>query len=337
MPNLSETSESDSPKVIAVKLPFDLEERILAFPFLHALSDLYPKADLHFITPKTDVEVLNLLPFKAYYHLFDEDEIRSVLDVHPYTANASIYNVDLFVNLTNSFPDACLGLGLRAKKRVGFSDNWKTLVLTHKTKRPVGHHLAEDFLALFPLVTGTAPDARLRVTSRPLARTAELPSSPYYAVNLAPLRGPAIESEWIELLSQFEGQRIVLFASEDQVQMKLLMETFLPLLPKTNAYEFFTYKDQIELGRMLAYASGLITYQGAGGALGAYVGTRVLVLYDRGDPQRTGPFNFLSDVAVLAANIGGVVNPVSPKAVLRERITFNMNEVYDRAAKLFNL
>ncbi len=329
--------EDDSPKVILLKLPFDLEERILTFPFLHALSDAYPKAEIHFITPKKDVEVLNLLPFKAYYHLFDEDEIRSIFDVHPYTANLPVYNVDLFVSLTNSFPDACLGLGLRAKKRVGFSDQWKTLVLTHKTTRPVGHHIAEDFLSLFQLTTGATADSRLRVTSRSLTRMPSLPPTPYYAVNLSPLRGTMIESEWVELLSQFEGQRIVLFASEDQVQMKLLIDSFLPLLPKVNTYDFFVYKDWIELGRMLAFSSGLITYQGACGALGAYVGTRTLILYDRGDPQRTGPFYFLADVAVTASSNSTVVNPVPTKSVLRDRLTFNMNAVFDQAAKLFNL
>ncbi len=337
MSKMSETPEVDTPKVIAVKLPFDLEERILTFPFLHALSDFYPKADLHFITPKKEVEVLNLLPFKAYYHLFDEDEIRSVLDVHPYTANLNVYNVDLFVGLTNSFPDACLGLGLRAKKRVGFSDNWKTLVLTHKTARPTGHHLAEDFLALFQLTTGATADSRLRVTSRPLSRLPDLPPSPYYALNLSPLRGTVIESEWIELLSQFEGQRIVLFASEDQVQIKLLMESFLPLLPKTNTYEFFMYKDWIDLGRMLGHASGLITYQGACGALGAYVGTRTLILYDRDDPQRTGPFYFMADVSVMASNNTTVLKPTTNQSVLRDRLSFDMNAVFDQAAKLFNL
>jgi len=45
-------------KVIAIKLPSDLQERILTFPFLHAISEYYPKAALHFITPKHQVEVL---------------------------------------------------------------------------------------------------------------------------------------------------------------------------------------------------------------------------------------------------------------------------------------
>ncbi|MFP5386157.1 MAG: glycosyltransferase family 9 protein [Bacteriovoracia bacterium] len=328
--------QDDSPKVIAIKLPFDLQERILAFPFLHALSEFYPKADLHFITPKKDVEILNLLPFKAYYHLFDEDEIKSVLDVHPYTANAQIYNVDLFISLTSSFPDAALGLGLRAKKRVGFSDDWKTLLLTHKMKRPVGHHLVEVYMNLFELATGQTMDKRLRVNSRALTSIIE-GEEPYIAINLAPLRGPTIEEEWVDLISQFEGQKIVLFSSDEQVRVQMLMEGFLERLPKKNTYINFKYFDWIELGRMLAHARGVLTYSGPCGAASAYVGTRTLILYENEDPQKTGPFYFLADIAVMGVNNPTLINSTTEETAIKDRVTFNMEEVFKKAVDFFGL
>jgi ADP-heptose:LPS heptosyltransferase len=323
-------------RVIAIKFPFDLQERILSFPFLHALSEHYPKADIHFITPRENVEVLNLLPFKAYYHLFDEDEIKTVFDVHPYTANAKIYNVDLFISLTNSFADASLGLGLRAKKRVGFSDDWKTLVLTHKQKRPVGHHLVEDYLSLFQVATTQPAEKKLRITSRSLSPILE-DRAPYLAINLSPLRKGSIEDEWIELISKFEGQKIVLFSSDDQFHTRMLIENFIKLLSKKNSYQTFFYKDWIELGRMLAFAEGVITYQGACGALSAYVGKRSLILYENENPQKTGPFHFLADVAVLGVNNPALVNSTSPDKVIKDRITFNMDEVFLKAKDLFKL
>lgn len=329
-------TEENLPKVIAIKLPFDLQDRILAFPFLHAISEFYPKADLHFITPKKEVEVLNLLPFKAYYHLFNEDDIKTVLDVHPYTANASIYNVDLFISLTNSFPDAALGIGLRAKKRVGFSDNWKTLVLTHKTPRPLNHHVVEDYMTLFELATGAGQDKRLRVTSRTLTRIIE-EEEPYIAINLAPLRAAEIEEEWVELISHFEGQKIVLFSSDDQVKVQMQMPSFIERLSKKNTYVNFKYHDWIELGRMLAFAKGVISYSGPCGALSAYVGTRSLVLYENEDPQKTGPFYFLADVAVMGVNNPTLVNSTTDKKVINDRVTFNMTEVFKKASEFFGL
>ncbi len=58
--------DPDAIRIIAVKLPFDLQERVHTFPFLHALRDFYPDAEFHFITPKKNIEVLNLLPFTAF-------------------------------------------------------------------------------------------------------------------------------------------------------------------------------------------------------------------------------------------------------------------------------
>ncbi len=332
---MENTTESDT-KVIAIKLPFDLQDRILTFPFLHAISEYFPKADLHFITPKKDVEVLNLLPFRAYYHLFDEDEIKTILDVHPFTANANIYNVDLFVSLTNSFVDACLGLGLRAKKRVGFSDNWKTLVLTDKIPRPVGHHVVEDYLTLFNEKIGHEPDKKIRVTSRNLPRIIE-GDIPYIAINLSPLRDTNIEDEWIDLIDHFEGQKIVLFASDDQIKMQMLIPRFIERLPAKNFYVNFSYRDSIELGRMLAFSKGLITFSGAAGALAAYVGAKTLILYENEDPQKTGPFYFLSDVSIMGVNNPSLVNSTNANKVLKERVTFNMTEVFGKAHEFFKL
>lgn len=336
MEKIPETEVKPGPKVIVVKLPFDLQDRILTFPFLQALREFYPEAELHFITPKFEIEVLNLLPFEAYYHEFDEDEISNVFDAHRYSVHAKIYNVDLFITLTNSFADACLGIGLRAKRRVGFSDNWKTLVLTDKIPRPIGHHVVEDYLALYELVVGSAVNKRLKVISRDL--TPILPDEgDYIAINLSPIREASIEDEWIELISNFENQRIILFASEEVVKVKMLMDSFLAKLSKKNTYVYFTYKNWIELGRMMASAKGVITYSGAAGALCAYVGTKALILYEQDDPQKTGPFYFLADVAVMGINNPTFVNSAQDSGSIKSRKTFNMTEVFAKAIEFFRI
>ena len=333
---MEKPSESEV-KVIAIKLPSDLQERILAFPFLHAISEFYPKATLNFITPKHNVEVLNLLPFKAYYHLYDEDDIQNPLDAHRFCANAQIYNVDLFISLTNSFSDACLGLGLRAKKRVGFSDNWKTLVLTDMINRPVGHHLVEDFLKLYELASKDTFNKRMRVTARDLLPIFTEDETPYIAINLSPLRNAEIESEWIELISHFEGQKIVLFSSDEPVKAQLLMDAFMARLPVKNSYVNFIYRDWIELGRMLSYSQGVITYSGAIGSLAAYVRSKSIILYENEDPQRTGPFYFLTDVNIMGVNNPTLVNSSLDTGVLKERKTFNMEDVFVKACEFFGI
>src|SRR5690606_24634045 len=121
------------------------------------------------------------------------------------------------------------------------------------------------------------PDKKLKVISRDLNRII-MEEDPYLAINLSPLRNAKIEDEWIELINQFENQKIVLFASDEQVKMQMLTESFIEKLPPQNTYVNFTYRDWIELARMLAYANGIITYSGPLGALGAYVGSKTLIL-----------------------------------------------------------
>ena len=324
-------------KVIAIKLPFDLQERLLTFPFLHAIKDKYPSAEMHFITPKKDIEVLNLLPFTAFYHEVDEDEIKSIFDVHRYCVNAKIFNVDLFISLTNSFTDASIGFSLRAKQRLGFSDNWKTLFLNQKVKRPVGHHICEDFFELYKVHVNANIDLRLKVVSRELPSVIpEWDSQPYIAINLTPLRDAVIDEEWAKLVYEFENQRIIFFSSEDRERVAPLIEGFMAKLPKKNSYSFYFQKDWIELAKMLAFAKGVITYEGPLASVAAYVGAKVLVLYDRHDPQREGPFYFLSDVALLTSKDSTVTLKQAP-SILKGRTIFDMHAIQAKASQFFKI
>ncbi len=332
-----ENSGIDEIKVIAIKLPFDLQERLLTFPFLHAIHAKYPLAELNIITPKKDIEVLNLLPFKAFYHEFDEDELNNVFDVHRYCVHAKIFNVDLFVSLTNSFSDASIGLSLRAKRRLGFSDNWKTLVLNEKTSRPVGHHICEDFFELYKTHLNANVDMKLKVMSRELPSVVpEWDTLPYIAINLSPLKDALIDEEWAKLVHEFEGQRIVFFSSDDRERVNPIIDQFIARLPKTNTYSYFLQKDWIELGKMLAFARGVITYEGPLASVSAYVGAKTLILYDRRDPQREGPFYFLADIALLTSKDSTVTIQTEP-ALLKGRTIFDMHAIHAKADQFFKL
>ena len=325
-------------KVIVIKLPFDLQERIHSFPLLHKIREKYPKAEIHFITPKKEIEVLNLLPFTAYYHEIEEHEINTIFDVHRYAAAVKIINIDLFISLTNSFVDACLGLGLRAKKRVGFSDGWKTMVLTHKTHRLPGHHVTEDYFSLYRVMIESNVELKFKVMSRELVSIIpDWDSQPYIAINLSPFRESTIEEEMLELINSFENQRIVLFASEDQEKIQLLIKPFLEKLNKKNTYVNFVHKTWIEMAKMMAFSRGVITFNGPAASLSAYVGTKTVILYDSEDPQRSAPFYFEAEILILGVNDPTLVNSSPSTGVLNDRKHFDMNEVFGKSYEFFRL
>jgi len=309
------------------------------FPFLHALRDFYPDAELHFITPQKNIEVLNLLPFTAFYHEFDDGEIKTVFDVHRFCAHMVIGNVDLFISLTNSFVDGCIGIALRAKKRLGFGDGWKSLLFTEKINRPVGHHLTEDFKALYNHHTHKEVNARLRVTSRELPLSApEWEDSSYIAINLSPLRESMIADEWRELVALFEDQHIIFFASDETEKVLSHVELFMKQLSPKNQYSFIKTGNWIEFGKLFAHSRGVITYEGAAAAVAAYTGAQTIALYDRQDPQRMGPFYFLADVMICGVNDPSLVQTVGAnKNVGQVRKVFDMTEIYTRALEFFKL
>jgi len=326
-------------KSIAVKLPFDLQERFCTFPFLHAIRNLYPKADLHLITPKFQIEILNLLPFEAYYHEFDEDEIQTILDVHRFCVNSKIFKVDLFISLTDSFPDSCLGLGFRAKERLGFSDGMKSWVLNQKAPRPIGHHLAEDYLSLINVHLKSTEENKQKVSSRELPVVVENSVElPYIAVNLSPLRGAVIEEEWRELCDQFIGERIVFFASSDSEKIYLQVQEFMDNLQGSNSYEFFKHQSWIDLGKMLAHAKGVITYNGPAASLSAYVGSKTLILFDQENPQRTAPFLFGGDINILQNSDPAVNDAPDPKGEsIKPRVKFSVDQIFQRVGSFFGV
>jgi ADP-heptose:LPS heptosyltransferase len=331
------TEAAPSPAVIVLKLPFDLLERLNTFPFLHALKLRYPDADLHFITSKKWIEVLNLLPFKAYYHEWDDEELINPLEVHRFAVNFILPRVDIYVAFSERWNDAWLGYFLRAKERWGFAQGLQRLTYTRSLPRPRGHHPAYDFAQLFTECADASFPERLRVLARDLEPIVEDPRDrPYVAINLSPLRGTQIEAEWHELIEKFQNQRFILFCSEEPEKMQLLLPGFLANLRSSNQVEALLPVSWVELARLLAYADGVITYEGPLATLSAYVGAKTLVLYSSLDPQRTAPFDFSADLMVLDArdpNYG----QSAPAQQVRPRPRFNLERVFEKAVEFFRL
>ncbi|MFA5583448.1 MAG: hypothetical protein WDA09_04460 [Bacteriovoracaceae bacterium] len=277
---------------IAIKLPNELQLRVLSFAFLHALRSQYPSAEVHLICSKHGIEVLNLLPFKNFfYHEFDDEEIKSVFDVHRYCAGLKIYNVDLFISLSDSFYDCCLGLGLRAKKRIGYKKGLNGFVLNEVHSWMKGQHVTDNHYQL----TEFNSDPSFRILSRELKPILE-EDLKYIAFNVGPLSNGQIDEVWREVCSKLQNQNIVLFTDLSEDKFILNQKEFLSQLNPQNNYKFFLPENYIELSQMMAFSQGVITRNGVISCLSAYCGTPTLILNDREDPQILGPFHFMAEL-----------------------------------------
>jgi ADP-heptose:LPS heptosyltransferase len=115
------------------------------------------------------------------------------------------------------------------------------------------------------------------------------------------------------------------------------MEPFLASLSKKNTYVNFVYPTWIDLAKLLAFSRGVITFNGAAASLSAYVGAKTLALYDSEDPQKYGPFYFLSDVMILGTNDPNLVNSSVSGGSIQGRKQFQMGEVFSKAYDFFKL
>ncbi len=286
---------------IVVKLPSDPFQKILTFPFLHQLKSNYENADLHLISDVTSIEILNLLPFSAFYHECTEGDLKSIFHAHRFIVNSKIYKADVFISLTDSVPDAMMGLFLKSKRRVGFAGKWKNeLILNNKILRPSGIHKSEEYLELLKNHLSMSDIKKNRIISRDLPPLKESWAlDQYIAINLNSPENDLFEDHWVSLVSQFENQVIVFYSDFDQEKINFLLNTLKPRLSSKNRYEFFIFKNQIELAKMLSNARGVITFDGFGTHLAAYCGAKTVSMTKKYDPRLYGPNFYLADVAIV--------------------------------------
>ena len=294
---MASAAEKDNSVVrtIAVKLPQEMQLRVLSFAFLHALRQVYPEAEVHLICSKQGIELLNLLPFKSFfYHEFDDQDCSSVFDVHRYCAAVKIYNVDLFISLSDSFLDSAIGVGLRARKRIGYKKGFNGLLLNEVHTWMKGQHVVDNYYQLI----GFDPQTSLRILSRQLTPILEKDLK-YIALNVGPLHNGQIDQVWEGICHHLQNQNIVLFTDLCEDKFILNQNEFISRLNPKNNYKFFLSENYIELSRMISFAQGVITRNGVVSCLSAYCGSPTLILNDREDPQIFGPFNFLAEIKMM--------------------------------------
>lgn len=320
------TEENNLIRTIAIKLPDQHQLKILSFAFLHALRSQFPEAEVHLITSSFGKEVLNLLPFKKFfYHDYPIEEIKTVFDIHRYCAEVKIYNTDLFISLSSSFLDSCLGLGLRAKKRVGFKKGLNGFVLNEVHPWLDGQHVVDNYHQLIQF------DFQVRrICSRELPPIIE-DFDNYLAINIGPLSDGKIDEMWVQLCSHFQNQNIVLFVDISEDKFILNQSEFIKTLNPQNNYKFFIAENHIEIARMMSYSRGVITRNGSISALSAYVGASTLILNDREDPRIYGPFYFLSEIKIIDLNF------IAAGEKLDRPARFNAEEVALGAFDFFKL
>lgn len=235
------------------------------------------KFQIHLICLEDGIEVLNLLPFHAYYHELKEEDLISIFSVHRGCADFKLPNVvDIYISTTDGFVDSSIGRNFGAKEKIGFSSSLNNWFLTKKINKLLNKHKSEQVCELVKPLTGYI--SQIPICS---SRILEVPDEKLLEKTYIVLDLDLIEDEvnpvWRELFELVNGAHFVLSISQaDEFKQELRLASFIKSLPKKNKYEFVLFSDYIEYAKHLVFSKGFATSNKDLMLLSSYCGKKTI-------------------------------------------------------------
>lgn len=253
--------------------------------------------EVHLLASQKHIEVLNLLPFKAYYHELEEDDLKNVFAAHRAVKNLKLESADVFLSMTESFVDASIGKSLGADIRAGFAVGKNAWFLNKKVPLLRGRHFGETCHELLKLFLDDVPEVPPKGFSRDLepARS-DWSENPYYLINL-PVKDDEVEEQWEELFSLAEDENFVLMCDGPELdRQKEVLNDFAKKLSKKNRYTVYECANLIDFSKLALFAQSFVTGDSPLMQVAAYCGGHIHFLGQKEPMHKTGPVYFLGNV-----------------------------------------
>lgn len=265
-------------KKILVKFPRSNEDVFQCFPFLITLSEEFPKAELNVIVEEGGPLAFAYLPFKV--NVFERPASKlSLIETHHFCANLhDVFNIDLFIDLENSFNSAFIGFNFRAKERYGYLVKWNKYLLTKSLPDEPTLGVEKKSLKLLEFITGKSfSDVRVGKTfesGQQIEKIEKLFKEPeppnFIMIMLDSFAHVSTQIElWKNFFDCFHGQKFVIWTLNDE---DIISELFASIdlghnnlfiqkgrNPKEMVYLFSKVKGVIVNN---SWAEGLCTYFG---------------------------------------------------------------------------
>lgn len=258
---------------IAIKLPNNLTELIYSFPFLHKINDLFKGSDfnLHLITGAQEIEVLNLLPFKAFFHQLDRKDSESSFKVLRAYKNSKLnmQSYEYYICLTENKSDLLLGKLLKANESIAFDDVGVSLLKTQRVPRLSGRKKVEQYFKLLSKINEVDENEIKNIASRDFEVDKELED--YFVIDSEVLT----TDDWLDFLELFEEKRIIILGEK----------------PKSfSKYKSIEDRNYIDIAKLLYLSKGFISSSYDKALISSYTGA--MTFYLSSDISKTTSFEF---------------------------------------------
>jgi ADP-heptose:LPS heptosyltransferase len=251
---------------ILVKCPPKMEDSFNVFPFLIALSEEFPKAEINLICEEKCSDAFLFFPFKVRAFERPKDKL-SLIQTHHYCANMhDIFNIDLFFDLENSFNSSFMGFNFRAKERVGYGVGWNKYFLTKNFMPDETATLERKCVKLLELYMDR-PLRNIRVARsldnevQPVEKIAPLFQEPeppkFIMVMLDNFQNVTKQIEhWKKFFDSFQNQKFVIWSQGDE---DMISELFLSIDLGHNDLFMHRGKNTKEMIYLLEKVQGVVT------------------------------------------------------------------------------
>lgn len=273
-----EINEEPSINKILVKCPPIYRDVFSAFPFLMALRESFPKAEVNLLCEESSSAAFKFLPYRV--RCFERPkEKMSLIQTHHFCANLNdVFNIDLFFDLENSFNSSFIGFNLCSKERIGFGIGWNKYFYTQKISQISNVSLEEKYVGLLEFYTKNSfPDLQISSGRNEIKKVDKIeqlfkePIPPkFIMIMLDCFKNVSNDIKtWTQFFDNFHGQKFIIWSLQDH---KIISELFASIdLGHNNLYmhqgvdtEELLYLFDRVVGVVTnnVWSEGLITYFG---------------------------------------------------------------------------
>ncbi len=282
---------------VLVRTPNWLGDLVMSYAFFEQLERLLPDAQIDVVIKKNLVDLMDLFPMVQNAYVFDKKTHGSVKGLYQFGNQIrQTKHYDYFFVLPDSFSSALMAFATRSKKRVGYSNEARSFLLTQNPPLPKEKiHRCRKYIRLLEYALKTEVQDfsnRLRAFPKPFAHL-NFSSKPQIILNLqsvASSRSMPLQKsiEIIQTIRDTVNATIILTGLDKDIAFMTNLckhfkypEDLIDLSGKTSLMEFTS----------LLYHSDLVIGVDSGPAhLANVLGVSSIVFLGAGDIETTVPY-----------------------------------------------
>lgn len=274
---------------ILVRLPNWLGDMIMSIAFINALKQAYPDAEISVIAKKGIHALLDFFPATKHRFVFSKENYSGITGAWRFGRHMKKYaSFDLFFCLPDSFSSALIGFATGAGKRIGYRNEWRSLLFTHAYTKKSGHRVAEymNLLQQFLQKEFIQESIRLNVPVVPKKNRIVININSEAGSRRLPLEKAVSIINAVR--PAFSDELVLIGSNQDKEYVDRVMNQ----LADTSQIINMAGKTSLpELIHLVSAAKLVLTTDSGPAHVANALGTPTITLFGAGNENNTAPFN----------------------------------------------